>query len=133
MIKKTQIEERIITKPIEIKYTYKAEICDKEALERYFHKRFQQLNEVYLINVEPKCLKKEKINSNEFVYPKKFREKNTFERDGRILLNYTLVNLKAWHKKDFDVIEGALLSQIKSSEDNAVSGRVKILGIRDVR
>ena len=48
MIKETQIEDSLITKLTDLKYTYRADIRDRDTLEKNFREKFQTLNRVNL-------------------------------------------------------------------------------------
>jgi len=49
MTKEQQIEEKLITKLEDLKYTYRSDICDKATLEQNFRDKFEALNRVNLI------------------------------------------------------------------------------------
>lgn len=46
MIRETQIEESLIGKLTDLKYTYRQDIRDRETLETNFRQKFQALNRV---------------------------------------------------------------------------------------
>lgn len=48
MTKETQIEEALIAKLSDLKYTYRSDIRDRAALERNFREKLQALNRVNL-------------------------------------------------------------------------------------
>lgn len=104
MIKETQIEESLIAKLADLKYTYRPDIRDREALEQNFREKFQSLNRVNLTDSEFARLRDENINADVFASSKRLREINTFMREDGTPLHYTLVNLKDWCKNDFEVI-----------------------------
>jgi len=104
MIKETQIEESLITKLKDLKYTYRADIHDRDSLEKNFREKFQSLNRVNLTDSEFARLRDEIINADVFASSKRLREINTFVRQDSTPLQYTLVNIKDWCKNDFEVI-----------------------------
>ena len=104
MIKETQIEESLIAKLSDLKYAYRADIRDRDALEKNFREKFQTLNKVNLTDAEFARLRDEIINSDVFASSKRLREINTFTREDGTPLHYTLVNIKDWCKNDFEVI-----------------------------
>jgi type I restriction enzyme, R subunit len=104
MIKEAQIEKSLITKFIDLKYTYRPDIRDRDTLEKNFREKFQSLNRVNLTDTEFSRLRDEIINSDVFASSKRLREINTFNREDGTPLHYTLVNIKDWCKNDFEVI-----------------------------
>ena len=104
MIREKQIEENFINKLIELKYTYRPDICDRYTLEQNFRKKFERLNRVNLSDSEFNRLLEEIINSDVFVSSKRLREINTFMREDGTPLQYTLVNIKDWCKNEYEVV-----------------------------
>lgn len=104
MIREKQIEENFINKLIELKYTYRPDICDRYTLEQNFRKKFERLNRVNLSDSEFNRLLEEIINSDVFVSSKCLREINTFMREDGTPLQYTLVNIKDWCKNEYEVV-----------------------------
>lgn len=104
MIKEAQIEESLISKLSDLKYTYRSDIRDRDTLEKNFREKFQTLNRVNLTDSEFSRLRDEIINSDIFATSKRLREINTFQREDGTPLHYTLVNIKDWCKNDFEVI-----------------------------
>lgn len=104
MVKEQQIEESLISKLTDLKYTYRSDIRDKAALEKNFREKFQALNRVNLTDVEYERLFKEIIHPDVFTSSKRLREINTFTREDGTPLHYTLVNIKDWCKNEFEVI-----------------------------
>lgn len=100
----TQIEESLLSKLSDLKYTYRPDIRDRDTLEKNFREKFQILNRVNLTDAEFLCLRDEIINSDVFTSSKRLREINTFQREDGTPLHYTLVNIKDWCKNDFEVI-----------------------------
>ena len=99
-----QIEDALIQKLKDLKYNYRADICDRETLEQNFRQHFETLNHVHLSDGEFDRLLKHIINEDVFAAAKILRERNTFERDDGTPLHYTLVNIKDWCKNEFEVI-----------------------------
>lgn len=52
MIKEQQIETSLLTKLIDLKYTYRPDIRDKSSPEKNFREKFQALNSVNLTDSE---------------------------------------------------------------------------------
>ena len=104
MIKEQQIEDSLIAKLTDLKYTYRADIRDKASLEKNFREKFQALNRVNLTDSEFERLFKEIINPDVFASSKRLRAINTFTREDGTPLHYTLVNIKDWCKNEFEVI-----------------------------
>ncbi len=104
MIREKQIEENFINKLIELKYTYRPDICDRYTLELNFRKKFERLNRVNLSNSEFNRLLEELTVADVFISSKRLREINTFIREDGTPLQYTLVNIKDWCKNEYEVV-----------------------------
>lgn len=104
MIRENQIEENFIHKLIELKYTYRADICDRNSLEQNFREKFERLNRVHLSDSEFIRLLEEITDSDVYYSSKRLRERNTFFREDGTPLQYTLVNIKDWCKNDYEVV-----------------------------
>lgn len=104
MTKEIQIEQALIAKLSDLKYTHRADIRDKASLEKNFREKFQALNRVNLTDSEFERLLKEVINADVFASSKRLREINTFIREDGTPLHYTLANIKDWCKNEFEVI-----------------------------
>ena len=104
MIREKQIEENIINKLIELKYTYRPDICDRTTLEQNFRKKFERLNRVNLSDSEFNRLLEEITDSDVFASSKRLREINTFIREDGTPMQYTLVNIKDWCKNEYEVV-----------------------------
>ncbi|OYQ38542.1 type I restriction endonuclease subunit R [Flavobacterium aurantiibacter] len=104
MIKEQQIEDFLIARLTDLKYTHRKEIKDKASLVKNFRDKFQALNRVNLTDAEFERLYKEIINPDVFASSKRLREINTFTREDGTPLHYTLVNIKEWCKNEFEVI-----------------------------
>jgi len=104
MTKENQIEEGLIKKLIDLKYTYRPDIRDRDSLELNFRKKFEALNRVNLTDSEFSRLRDEIVNVDVFTCSKFLRERNNFQREDGTPLNYTLLNIKDWCKNDFEVV-----------------------------
>lgn len=100
----SQIEKDFIEKLEQLKYVYRPDIRDREALENNFRNHFEALNRVTLTNSEFARLRDEIVTSDVFTAAKTIRERNTFIREDGTPLQYTLVNIKDWCKNEFEVI-----------------------------
>ncbi len=109
-----QIEEQLIEKLRSLKYEYRDDIRDRDALQKNFREKFQSLNRVQLGDSEFERLLEEIITSDAFAAAKTLRERNSFIRDDGTPLNYTLVNLKDWCKNTFEVV-----NQLRINTDNS--------------
>ena len=109
-----QIELGFIQKLRDLKYTYREDIRDKNALEANFREHFEKLNRVKLSDSEFTRLKDSVITVDIFTAAKTLREINTFKRDDDTSLQYTLVNIKNWCKNEFEVI-----NQLRINTDNS--------------
>ncbi len=104
MAKENQIEENLIGKLTDLKYTYRPDIVDRKTLEQNFKAKFEALNRVHLTESEFLRLREEIINPDVFAASKLLRERNYFQREDSTPLHYTLVNIKDWCKNDYEVI-----------------------------
>ena len=103
-IKENQIENDLISKLEDLKYTYRPDIRDRAALEQNFRQHFEALNRVHLTDSEFARLLESVVTPDVFAAAKHLRERNSFERDDGTPLYYTLVNIKDWCKNNFEVI-----------------------------
>jgi type I restriction enzyme R subunit len=99
-----QIEQDLIEKLSELKYTHRQDIRDRASLETNFFQKFEELNKVRLTPNEKTRLLDDIINPDEYLSAKLLRERQTFEREDGTSLHYTLVNIKDWCKNTFEVI-----------------------------
>lgn len=104
MAKEIEIEQSLINRLTDLKYTYRSDIRDKDALETNFRKKFELLNRVELTDSEFDRLLEEIIKPDVFESSKILRQPNSFIRDDSTPLHYTLVNIKDWCKNDFEII-----------------------------
>lgn len=112
--KESEIEQQLIKKLDELKYTYRPDIRDKASLEQNFRQKFEALNYVRLTDAEFARLRDEIINADVFQAAKSLREYGHFQREDGTPLDYMLVNLKDWCKNDFEVI-----NQLRINTDNS--------------
>jgi len=104
MTKEQAIENGLIEKLQALKYTYRPDIRDREALERNFREKFEALNRVKLTDSEFARLMDEIVTRDVFANSERLRHRNTFEREDGTPLHYQLVNLKHWCKNEFEVV-----------------------------
>lgn len=109
-----QIEQNLITKLTDLKYTYRGDIRDKAALEHNFRQKFESLNLVHLTDAEFARLRDEIITADVFTAAQALREKGKFTREDGTPLEYMLVNIRDWCKNEFEVI-----NQLRINTDNS--------------
>ncbi len=102
--KENAIEQKLIEKLQDLKYTYRPDIRHNAALEHNFRQKFEALNRVNLTDAEFARLRDEIITSDVFTAAQALREKGKFNREDGTPLEYMLVNLRDWCKNDFEVI-----------------------------
>ena len=113
-LNENQIEQNLIAKLKDLKYTYRNDIRDKATLENNFRKHFEALNKVHLTDSEFARLRDEIVSADVFTAALNLRERNTFQREDGTSLQYTLVNIKDWCKNEFEVI-----NQLRINTDNS--------------
>ncbi len=104
MSTEAQIENALIAKLRDLKYSYRADIRDRAALEQNFRQKFEALNRVHLTDGEFSRLLEQIITPDLFAAAQRLRTRSTFERDDGTPLHYTLVNIKEWCKNEFEVV-----------------------------
>ncbi|MFZ1344380.1 type I restriction endonuclease subunit R [Thiothrix eikelboomii] len=102
--KENVIEQKLIEKLQDLKYTYRPDIRHNAALEHNFRQKFEALNRVNLTDAEFSRLRDEIITADVFTAAQALREKGKFNREDGTPLEYMLVNLRDWCKNDFEVI-----------------------------
>ncbi|MBL8498176.1 type I restriction endonuclease subunit R [Nitrosomonas sp. JL21] len=112
--KEAQIEQSLIAKLTNLKYSYRADIRDKAALEQNFRQKFEALNRVHLTDAEFARLRDEIITTDVFTAAQALREKGKFTREDGTPLEYMLVNIRDWCKNEFEVI-----NQLRINTDNS--------------
>ncbi len=105
IVKEADIEYGFVGKLQDLKYTYRKDIKDINALELNFRQKFEALNRVKLTDAEFDKLLTEIINPDVFKASNLLRKRNTFIREDDTPLHYTLVNIKNWCKNEFEVIK----------------------------
>ncbi len=104
MSTEAQIEDALIAKLSDLKYSYRADIRNRDALEQNFRQKFEALNRVHLTDGEFARLLEQIITPDVFAAAQRLRSRNSFERDDGTPLHYTLVNIKEWCKNEFEVV-----------------------------
>ncbi|NTW87887.1 MAG: type I restriction endonuclease subunit R [Desulfobulbaceae bacterium] len=104
MTTENQTEQRLIDKLQDIKYSYRQDISDRDALEKNFREKFEALNRVHLTDAEFARLLDQIVTADVFAAARHLRERNSFDRDDGTPLFYTLVNIKDWCKNTFEVV-----------------------------
>jgi type I restriction enzyme R subunit len=102
-VRESTIEQELIEKLGELKYTLRPDIRDRAALERNFREKFDVLNHVKLTDAEFQRLLDEIVTPDVFTAAHTLRHRNAFTRDDGTPLNYTLVNINDWCKNTFEV------------------------------
>jgi len=105
-----RIEQALLEKLAELKYTCRPDIRDRAALEKNFRQHFEALNRVHLTDAEFARLLESIVTPDVFAAAKHLRERNSFERDDGTPLYYTLVNIKDWCKNNFEVVNQLRIS-----------------------
>ena len=88
----------------DLKYIYRPDIRNREALEKNFRKRFQELNRVTLTDGEFRRILEAITTQDVFKAAKALRNRETFIRDDGTPLNYDLVNTTDWCKNTYEVV-----------------------------
>ncbi|MDQ3524726.1 MAG: type I restriction endonuclease, partial [Chloroflexota bacterium] len=113
-VKESAIEQELVAKLGELKYTLRPDIRDRAVLERNFLDKFESLNRVYLTSGEAQRLLEEIVTTDVFTAAQRLRETSTFTRDDGTPLHYTLVNTRDWCKNTFEVV-----NQLRINHDNS--------------
>jgi len=108
------LEDALLTKLQDLKYTLRPDIRDRAALEANFREKFEALNGARLTDAEFSRLTDEIVTPDVFAAARILRERNSFTRDDGTPLNYTLVNIKDWCKNSFEAV-----SQLRVNTDNS--------------
>jgi type I restriction enzyme, R subunit len=103
-MKEQEIEQLLIGKLSDLKYTYRPDIRDRAALEHNFRTHFEALNRVNLTDSEFARLLEQIITPDVFTAAQTLRERSTLMRDDDTPLHFTLVNIKDWCKNTFEVV-----------------------------
>ncbi len=102
-VRESTIEQELIEKLGELKYTLRPDIRDRAALEQNFREKFEELNRVNLTDTEFKRLLEEIVTPDVFTAAHTLRNRNAFMRDDGTPLNCMLVNINDWCKNTFEV------------------------------
>ncbi|MPS47978.1 type I restriction endonuclease subunit R [Methylobacillus sp.] len=113
-ITESQIEQNLINKLADLKYTLRPDIRDRATLEANFRTKFEALNRVRLTDNEFQRLLDSIITPDVYSAAQTLRNINSLERDDGTPLNYTLVNIRDWCKNDFEVV-----NQLRVNTDNS--------------
>lgn len=113
-MKENEIELEFIRKLQELKYEYRSDIRDLDALKQNFRNHFENLNRVKLTDAEFSRFLEEIITPDVYSSSRMLREKNTLEREDGTPLDYTLVNNNDWCKNHFEVI-----NQLRINTENS--------------
>ncbi len=109
-----EIEQALIEKLGDLKYTHRTDIRDRAALEQNFREKFEVLNRVHLTDSEFSRLLESIVTPDVFASARHLRERNSFERDDGTPLYYTLVNIQHWCKNSFEAV-----NQLRINTDNS--------------
>ena len=104
MTLESEIENSLVARLQGLKYRYRADIRDPDALNSNFRERFEERNRVSLTDREFARLLEQVITPDVFAAARMLREKNTLEREDGTPLDYTLVNTRDWCKNHFEVV-----------------------------
>ena len=111
-----QLEQQFLEKLQEMKYTYRSDIRDLDALERNFRQKFERLNFVTLSDEEFRKLLQENVTSDVFTASKHLRERQTFVRSDGTTLDYNLVNTRDWCKNEYEVVNQLTINTANSRQ-----------------
>jgi len=81
MAREQDIENQLIERLKDLKYTYRPDIRDRYSLEKNFREKFESLNRVRLSDTEFARLRDEIINPDVFACSKVLREQSYFQRE----------------------------------------------------
>lgn len=102
-VRESNIEQELIERLAELKYTLRPDIRDRAAMEANFRRHFEELNRVSLTDAEYHRLLEDIVTPDVFTAAHTLRHRNAFTRDDGTPLNYTLVNIDDWCKNTFEV------------------------------
>lgn len=118
------IEDQLIEKLRGLKYQYRPDIRDRDALEANFREKFQRLNAVTLSDSEFARLLDQVTTADVYKSAETLRSINDFERDDGTPLNFTLVNISDWCKNDFEIVNQLRINTQSSHHRYDVIGHV---------
>jgi len=116
MTTESQIEQALIAKLTDLKYAYRPDVRDREALERNFREKFEALNRVKLLDSEFARLLDQIVDPDVFASAGRLREYNTFVREDGTPLQFSLVNLKDWCKNSYEVVNQLRINTKNSNQ-----------------
>ncbi len=116
MTTENQTEQGLIKKLQDLKYSYRPDIRDRDALEKNFREKFEDLNRVQLTDAEFARLLDQIVTPDVFAASRHLRQRNSFDRDDGTPLFYTLVNIREWCKNSFEVV-----NQLRINTNNSQS------------
>ena len=122
-----QLEQQFLEKLQEMKYTYRSDIRNLDALEKNFRQKFERLNFVSLSDDEFRKLLQENITSDVFTASKRLREKQTFTRNDGTTFDYSLVNLRDWCKNDYEVVNQLTINTANSHQRYDIINLINVL------
>ena len=111
-----QLEQQFIEKLSDLKYTYRHDIRDLDALEQNFRRHFERLNFVSLSDDEFRKLLQENVTPDVFTASKHLRERQTFVRNDGTTFDYSLVNLRDWCKNEYEVVNQLSINTANSRQ-----------------
>jgi len=114
MTNEDDIEQALVNKLVDLKYTRRGDIRDRATLEKNFREKFEALNRVNLSDAEFARLRDEVVTADVFAASQRLRERNTFMRDDGTPLQYTLLNISDWCKNEYEVV-----NQLRINTDNS--------------
>ena len=114
MASESDIEQALLQKLSSLKYAYRPDIRNRDALEENFRMKFEELNRVKLLDSEFARLLDQIIAPDVFESAQRLREYGSFSRDDGTPLQYSLVNLKDWCKNSYEVV-----NQLKINTKNS--------------
>ncbi|MCF7355528.1 type I restriction endonuclease subunit R [Vibrio sp. CK2-1] len=113
--KEAQIEQALINKLGDLKYSYRKDIRTDKKLKQNFREKFESLNYVNLTDNEFERLYQDIVTADVFEAAKTLRERGYFQREDGTPLHYTLVNIKDWCKNEFEVINQLKMDTAESN------------------
>jgi len=116
MTKEAEIEQGLLAKLQDHKYTYREDIKDLASLELNFRAKFEELNRVHLTEKEFERILARIVDSDVFASAKRLREIDNIEREDGTPLKYSLVDLKDWCKNSYEVVNQLRINTKNSSQ-----------------
>jgi len=104
MTSEKKLEDDLINKLKELKYSYREDIRDVHSLNENFRAKFNELNQVTLTDGEFDRLLQDIISPDVYACSLHLRNRHSFEREDGTPLFYTLVNTQDWCKNTYEVI-----------------------------